>query len=122
MTTEYKTYTVSRVMGGYVFFEEIGDFVSIQESLKGVKVGDRVRLGIDRSNTFGALVSAEIMREPSYIWIAISVAFLVSAFGSLALLAIGRVDLSAFGVIAVAVLLLISEAYKKRESKKGEQS
>jgi hypothetical protein len=122
MTTEYKTYTVSKVQTGYVFFEEIPDFVSIQESLKCVKVGDRVRLGIDRSNTFGALVSAEIVREPNYVWIAISVAFLVSAFGSLAFLAIGRMDLSAFGVIAVAILLLISEAYKKRGSRKGERS
>lgn len=122
MTTEYKTVRVSRVMSGYVFFEEIGDFVSIQESLKGVQVGDKVRLGIDRSNTFGALVSAEIVRESSYVWIAISVAFLVSAFGSLAFLTVGRADLSVFGVIAVVILLLISEAYKKRGSNKGERS
>lgn len=120
MTTEYKTYTVSKVQTGYVFFEEIPDFVSIQQSLKGVKVGDRVRLGIDRSNTFGALVSAEIVREPSYIWIALSVAFLVSAFGSLAFLVIGRMDLSAFGVLVVVVLLLIIEAYKKREGRRGQ--
>jgi membrane protein DedA with SNARE-associated domain len=73
MTTEYKTYTVSRVMSGYV-------------------------------------------------WIALSVAFLVFAFGSLAFLTVGRMDLSAFGVIVVAILLLISEAYKKRKSKKGERS
>jgi hypothetical protein len=65
MTTEYKTVTVSRVMSGYVFFEEISDFVSIQESLKGVQVGDKVRLGIDRSNTFGALVSAKPTSIPS---------------------------------------------------------
>lgn len=62
------------------------------------------------------------MRESSYVWIAISVAFLVFAFGSLAFLTIGRMDLSAFGVIAVVILLLISEAYKKRGSKKGERS
>jgi len=74
MTTEYKTYTVSKVQTGYVFFEEITDFVSIQESLKGVKVGDKVRLGIDRSNHFGALVSAEIVKS-KVSWVGILLIF-----------------------------------------------